>query len=74
MDTRCRIEHWECQGKGYVVHLYKQTQGTVRVLYWAEITLAPGDKIVSDGPSVEKVLHQHHAILPVALRVRTVVV
>ncbi len=73
MDTACYIELWEWQGESYIIRVYRRTEKPERVSYWAETLFAPGDKIVSNGSSMDDVLHKHHAILPVALRARTVV-
>ena len=73
MHTACHVEVWEWQGESYIVHVYRRTEEPERGSYWAETLVAPGDKIVSDGPSVEEVLHNHHAILPLALRARATV-
>jgi hypothetical protein len=60
-------EHFQWDGKCYLVHVYCRSLGKERGSHMAETTLGPGDSVISDGHSPEEVLHKHQTILPVAI-------
>lgn len=63
-------EHFQWEGKCYLVHVYRHAQRNKRCSHMAETALAPDDRIISDGTSPEDVLHKHQLILPLAIMSR----
>ncbi len=63
-------EHFQWEGKCYLVHVYRRSADKARGSHMAETTLGPGDRVISDGHSPEEVLYQHQTILPLAIQSR----
>jgi hypothetical protein len=63
------VEHWWWEDQCYLISVYQDAR---RAFYTAETRLGPGDKIISDGRSVEDALRKHRMMLPVALLARVV--
>ena len=66
MDALCWVEEWLWYDQRYVIRVHRRDGGT----YMAETLLRPGDKLISDGDSIESVLRTHKAMLPLALMAR----
>jgi len=64
-------EHVLCEGKCYLVHIYRQAAQRERCLHMAETVLGPGDTIISDGSSPEEALRRQQTILPLAILSRS---
>jgi hypothetical protein len=67
MDTVCQVEHWQWEDQCYLIYVYQDVR---RAFYTAETQLGPGDRIASDGRSVEEVVEQLRGILPLAMQSR----
>jgi hypothetical protein len=65
-------ERFLWDGKCYLVHVYRSSQGAGRCSHMAATTLGPGDSIISDGRSPEEVLHKQRTILPLAILSRSI--
>ncbi len=68
MGALCWVEEWRWYNQPYIIRVHRHDCGT----YAAETLLRPGDKLISDGDSVEAVLRTHKAMIPLALRARAV--
>lgn len=63
---------WE--GKIYLVQVYWHPNGKPCCSHVAKTALGPDDYVISDGRSVEEVLHKQHTILPLAILSRSIVI
>jgi hypothetical protein len=63
MDALCWTEPFVWHGQCYDITVSRQTGGKC---YTAETVLGPGDKVISDGRSVEDAVEQLRDVLPVA--------
>ena len=68
MGALCWVEEWLWYNQRYIIRVHRRDSGT----YAAETLLRPGDKLISDGDSVEAVLRTHKAMMPLALKARAV--
>jgi hypothetical protein len=66
-------EHFLWQGQSYPIRVYRHTSGKARCSHVAETALGPDDYVISDGSSVEEVLHKQQTILPLAILSRAIV-
>jgi hypothetical protein len=60
-------EPLQCEGKHYLVHIYRQVARPERCCHMATTVLGPGDTIISDGRSPEEALRRLQTILPLAI-------
>lgn len=65
-------EHFLWQGQSYPIRVYRYPSGTARCSHVAETALGPDDYVISDGSSVEEVLHKQQTILPLAILSRAI--
>ena len=65
-------EYFSWEGRCYQVQVYRRLYAHMRCSHIARTTLGPDDDIITDGASVEEVLHKHQAILPLAILSRAV--
>ncbi len=65
-------EHFLWQGQRYLVRVYRYPDGKARCSHVAETTLGPDDIVISDGCSLEEVLHKQQSILPLAILSRSI--
>jgi hypothetical protein len=61
MDTLCKVEHCWWEDQCYLIYVYQDARSA---FYTAEITFGPGDRIISDGRSMEDALEQLRDLLP----------
>ena len=66
-------EHFRWEGKIYLVQVYRYPDGKPRCSHVARTALGPDDYVISDGRSVEEVLHKQQTILPLAILSRSIV-
>ena len=71
-ELMCR-EHFEWEGKRYLVQVYRDARGHPHCLYMAVTALGPDDYVIHDGASVADVLHRQRTILPLAILSRAMV-
>jgi hypothetical protein len=64
MDALCWTEPFVWHGQCYDITVSRQTGGKC---YTAETVLGPGDKVISDGRSVEDAVEQLRDVLPVGV-------
>lgn len=67
MDTASHVEYWWWGSEWYLIYVREDAS---RKLSTAETQLGPGDRVISDGRSVEDALQMHWAVLPLALCAR----
>jgi hypothetical protein len=65
-------EHFLWQGQSYPIRIYRCPSGKARCSHVAETALGPDDYVISDGSSIEEVLHKQQTILPLAILSRTI--
>lgn len=65
-------EHFLWQGQSYPIRVYRYASGKARCSHVAETALGPDDYVISDGSSVEEVLHKQQTILPLAILSRAI--
>ena len=65
-------EHFLWQGQSYPIRVYRCPSGTARCSHVAETAFGPDDYVISDGSSVEEVLHKQQTILPLAILSRDI--
>jgi hypothetical protein len=66
-------EYFLWQGQSYPIRVYRYPSGKARCSHVAETALGPDDYVISDGSSVEEVLHKQQTILPLAILSRAIV-
>ena len=66
-------EYFLWQGESYPIRVYRHLGGKARCSHVAETALGPDDYVISDGGSVEEVLHKQQTILPLAILSRAIV-
>ena len=65
-------EYFLWQGQSYPIRVYRYPSGKARCSHVAETALGPDDYVISDGSSVEEVLHKQQTILPLAILSRAI--
>jgi len=65
-------EYFLWQGLSYPIRVYRCPSGKARCSHIAETALGPDDYVISDGSSVEEVLHKQQTILPLAILSRSI--
>lgn len=65
-------EYFLWQGQSYPIRVYRHPSGKARCSHVAETALGPDDYVISDGGSVEEVLHKQQTILPLAILSRAI--
>jgi hypothetical protein len=65
-------EYFLWQGQSYPIRVYRHLGRKARCSHVAETALGPDDYVISDGGSVEEVLHKQQTILPLAILSRAI--
>jgi hypothetical protein len=65
-------EYFLWQGQSYPIRVYRYPSGKARCSHVAETVFGPDDYVISDGSSVQEVLHKQQTILPLAILSRAI--